>query len=103
MADKYQGPKVSSLNAAIDELTLVEEVLSITPAGAVLGTVTILLTMIQVGFPLFCDGIFITMINEWDCVDGLSSVEPSTAGGMNGKKLDILRKSGYDSIDQLTA
>ena len=59
MTDKSQRPKgrdgvLSSLNMAIDGLNLAKEVSSITPAKAIFGSVSILLTMIRVSF-LFCD------------------------------------------------
>ena len=63
MADNSQRPKgrynaLSSLNVAIDGLNLAKEVSSITPAGPVFGSVTVLLTMIRVSFVPFCDGMF---------------------------------------------
>ena len=59
MADgsQQQEPRVnvlSSLNAAIDALSLAKELSSATPAKAVFGFVSVLLAMIRVGFPLFC-------------------------------------------------
>ena len=60
MPDKPQPPKgqggvLSSLNMAIDGLNLAKEVASVTPAKAVFGSVSILLTMIRVSFLLFRD------------------------------------------------
>ena len=49
---------LSSLNMAIDALSLAKEISSITPAKAVFGTVTILLTMIKVRSLLFRDEMF---------------------------------------------
>ena len=59
MADESQRPKgrdsvISSLNMTIDGLNLAKEVSSITPAMTVFGSVAILLTMIRIGFLLFC-------------------------------------------------
>jgi len=59
MATKSQPPKyrdatLSSLNAAVEALNLVKELASVTPAKAVFGTVSIILTMIRVSFPLVC-------------------------------------------------
>ena len=59
MADGPQRPEgrvnvLSSLNAAIGGLSLAKELSSITPARAVFGVVSVLLTMIRVGFLLFC-------------------------------------------------
>jgi hypothetical protein len=60
MAAESQQPEgrdgvISSLNMAIDVLNLAKELSSITPAKAVFGSVSILLTTIKVRFPLFCD------------------------------------------------
>ena len=59
MATKTQRPEgqdgvLSSLNVAIDGLNLAKELSSITPAKAVFGSVSVLLTMIKVHF-LFGD------------------------------------------------
>lgn len=45
---------LSSLNAAIETLNLAKEISSITPAKAVFGPVSVILTMIRVGFLLRC-------------------------------------------------
>ena len=46
---------ISALNIAIEALNLAKEVSSITPAKAVFGTVSVILTMIKVSFLLvFC-------------------------------------------------
>ena len=46
---------ISALDVAIEALNLAKEVSSITPAKAVFGTVSVVLTMIKVGFLLvFC-------------------------------------------------
>ena len=45
---KGRGRTISSLNAAIEAMNLAKEVSSITPAKAVFGSVSILLTMIKV-------------------------------------------------------
>ena len=63
MTDKSQQPKgrdnvLSLLNVAIDILNLAKEVSSITPAKAVFGSVSVLLTMIRVSSLPFCDEIF---------------------------------------------
>ena len=63
MTDKSQQPKgqdgaLSTLNVAIDGLNLAKEVVSITPAKAVIGSVAILLAMIRVRPFLFCDEVF---------------------------------------------
>ena len=58
MDAKSRQPKgrdntVSALNVAVDALNLAKEASSITPAKAVFGTVTIILTMVKVGLLLF--------------------------------------------------
>jgi len=60
MAAKPQRPRerdgtISSLNIAIEAMNLAKEVSSITPAKAVFGSVSILLTMVRVRFLLSCD------------------------------------------------
>ena len=49
---KRRDTVLSSLNAAIEALNIVKDVLSMTPAKAALGSVTVILTMIRVGFIL---------------------------------------------------
>ena len=46
------------LNAAVEVLNLAKEVSSVTPAKAVFGSVSVLLTMIRVRAPLFSDDPF---------------------------------------------
>ena len=63
MAANSQRPSgrdsvLSSLNAAIEVLNLAKEVSSVTPAKAVFGSVSVLLTMIRVRAPLFSDDLF---------------------------------------------
>ena len=55
---KRQDNTLSSLNAAIDAMNLAKEVSGATPAKVVFGTVSIILTMIRVRFPLPSDGLF---------------------------------------------
>jgi len=59
--DAQQKPRdgiLSALNVAIEVMTLAKEVSSITPAKAVFGSVSVLLTMIRVCYPLFSDDRF---------------------------------------------
>ena len=49
---KRRDTVLSSLNAAIEALNIVKDVLSMTPAKAALGSVTVILTMIRAGFIL---------------------------------------------------
>ena len=63
MSDKCQQPQgqdgaLSALNVAIDGLNLAKEVVSITPAKAVIGSVAILLAMIRVSLLLLYGNIF---------------------------------------------
>ena len=53
---EHQGA-VSALNAAIKALSLAEKISSITPAKAVFGSVSTLLTLIMVCFLLFRNGL----------------------------------------------
>ena len=46
--EKWQGGILSSLNAAIEAMNLAKELASVTPAKAVFGSVSVLLTMIRV-------------------------------------------------------
>ena len=61
MDAKSRRPKgrdniVSALNAAIDALVLAKEIASITPAKAVFGTVSAILTTIRVSLLFLVDG-----------------------------------------------
>jgi len=60
MQTESQRPKtrdgvISSLNIAIEGLNLAKEVANITPAKAVFGSASALLTLIKVCFLFFCD------------------------------------------------
>jgi len=60
MEAKSQRPKgrdntLSSLNVTIEALNLAKDICSITPAKAVFGSVSTLLTMVRVPFLQFCD------------------------------------------------
>jgi len=68
MAEQSKRPKgrdgaLLSLNVAIDGLNIAKELSSITPATAVFGSVSILLTMIKVRFLLCCDEV--SRIHTW--------------------------------------
>ena len=52
---KRRDNVLSLLDAAIQAMDLAREVASPTPAKAVFGSVSALLTMIRVRLPLFCD------------------------------------------------
>ena len=68
MQTESQRPKgkdqtISSLNVAIEGLNLAKELSSVTPAKAVFGSASILLTMIKVSFFLFYDDV--TQTHAW--------------------------------------
>ena len=50
--DRREGA-LSPLNAAIEAMNLAKEISSITPAKAVFGTVSVILTMVRVRSPSF--------------------------------------------------
>jgi len=52
---------LSSLNVAIEAVKLAKEISSITPAKAVFGSVSVVLTMIRVSFLL----VYLARANEW--------------------------------------
>ena len=102
---------ISSLNVAIEGLDLTKEILSITPAKAVCGSVSVVLTMIRVRFlAVRVDHCRLThiqdsMTNEADYVElGLACADICTAlgRGMDGKKMGDLSQSVSDAIGQLT-
>ena len=113
---KSQRPKewegsVSMLSATIEALNLAKEISSIMPAKVVFGSVSIILTMIRVSFPL---SFLLTgrrpkctqdaMINQADYVElGLACAEVCTIldRGLRGKRLNDLNDSVRDAIDQL--
>src|SRR6266478_7562845 len=97
---KRREEALASLNVAIEVMNLAKEASGITPAKAVCGTVSIILTMIRVHFPLFpvlhprLTCIQDSMANKADYVDlGLACADVCGAleRGMNGKNLDDLR------------
>ena len=105
-----QGGTLSSLNVAIQTLNLAKEISTITPAKAVFGSVSVLLTMIRVRFlpvirrfELICSQD--SMANEVEYVElGLSCAEicKSLSRGMNGRRLEDFSQSVSDAIIQLT-
>ena len=99
------------LDAAIEAMNLVKEISGGTPAKAVFGSVSVLLTMIMVRFLLSpmprsmftCDQN--SMANKSDYVElGLACADVCKAldRGMNGKKLNDLSQSVREAIEQLT-
>ena len=108
---KHQNNILSSLNVVIETMNLVKEATSATPAKAVFGSVSIILTMIRVRFsyyPTICSWLTCeqdSMSNQTDYVElGLACADVCEAlnRGMNGKKLDDLSQSVRKAINQLT-
>jgi len=107
---KERGGTLSSLNVAIQTLNLAKEISSVTPAKAVFGSVSVLLTMIRVRFlPAIRCSEFIrsqdSMENELEYVElGLSCADicKSPDRGMHGRRLEDFSRSVSDAINQLT-
>ena len=116
METKLQRPKgrdgtLSSLNVAIEAMNLAKEVACITPAKAVFGSVSILLTMIRVRFPLSTTRCSVltrgqdSMLNKLDYVDlGLACADVCGAldRGVNGRRLEDISQPVREAIEQLT-
>jgi hypothetical protein len=108
---KRRDDVLSSLNIVIEGLNLADKLSSITPAKAVFGTVSVILTMIRVRSlvlcedPLRADTMHTGLVNEDDYVDlGLACNTVCTAldRGLKGKRLSELSGSVLDAISQLT-
>ena len=108
---KRRDGTLSSLNVAIEAVNLAKEVSSITPAKAVFGSVSVLLSMIRVRSsrsPIMYSrftGSQDSMANKTDYVElGLACADVCRAlnRGMNGRRLDELSQSVFDAIGQLT-
>ena len=108
---KRQDRTLFLLNAAIKAVDLAKEASSITPATAVFGPVSILLTTIRVRLvpspatysKLKCNQD--SMANKTDYVElGLACAEVCKAldRGMNGRKVEDLSPSVCEAIGQLT-
>ena len=115
MKPKSQRPKredntLSLMNAIIEVSNLAKELSSPTPAKAVFGSVSILLTMIKVhsSSPMVYSRLIRdqdSKTNKSDYVDlGLACVNVCKAlhRGMDGKELDDFGQSVREAIDQLT-
>ena len=117
MATTSRRPKtrdgaLSSLNEAIQDLSLVKGTRSKTPARAVFGSVGVLLTTIRVClFSSYGVWFWFTFVqdstaNEGDYVElGLHCANICRAldRGMDGKRPDDLSQSVRETINQLTA
>ena len=114
MNTKPQQPKgrdgtLSALNVAIQTMNLAKEISGVTPAKAVFGSVSVLLTMIRVcSLPVIrCSGLIRSqdsIANELEYVElGLSCADicKSLDRGMNGKRLEDFSQSVCDAINQL--
>ena len=108
---KRRDDALSLLNVAIEIINLAKEVSSITPAKAVFGTVSVLLTMIRVRphpslaihsrFTCNQDSV----VNKTDYVElGLACADVCRAldRGINGRSVDGLSQSVFEAISQLT-
>ena len=103
---------LSLINAAIEVMNLAKEVSSPTPAKAVFGSVSVILTIIRVGLlPVHLDQLQAhvlaqdSMMNITDYVDlGLACAEVCKAldRGMDGKKPEDLSQSVREALNQLT-
>jgi len=116
MAAKPQRQKrrdvtLSSLNAAIEALKIMKEATTITPAPAVFGIVSVLLTMIRVRFsssPAIRSRLTSnqdSMINKTEYVElGLACADVCRAldRGMDGRRLDEFSRSVGEAVGQLT-
>jgi hypothetical protein len=115
MDTNSQGPKgrngvLSTLNATIETLNHAKDISRITPAKAVFGSVTVLLTVIKVRFLPPATSFRLTFnqeskIYEQDYVElGLNCADVCGAlgRGTNGKKLDDLGQPVCETINQLT-
>ena len=108
---KRQDNALPLLNAAVEAMNLAKEISSMTPAKAVFGSVSILLTMIRVRFsssPVRYRGFTRnqdSMANKADYVElGLACADVCRAldRGMNERRMDELGRSVLEAIGQLT-
>jgi len=107
---KRRDTTLSSLNTTIEALNLAKEVSSITPAKAVFGSVSILLTMIRVCvFSSPMTHLKLTsnqdsMANEGDYIElGLACADVCKAldRGIDGRRSDNFSRSVREAIEQL--
>jgi len=111
-SQRRRDAALTSLNVAIEAINLAKEISSITPAKAVFGSVSSVLTMIKVGFlllrsdkPQANEHIQDSLINKADYVElGLACADVCRAldRGMTGRQVDGLSHSVFEAIAQLT-
>ena len=107
-----QDHLVSALSTAIEGFNLAKEVMSIAPAKAAFGSVSVILTMIRVcsnrpqSFISKLKHVQGSMLNEEDYIRlGIACADVciTLSRGMNGKRLADLNQSVSEAIVQLTA
>ena len=105
---------LSSLNTAIEVSNVAKEACSITPAKAVFGSFSLVLTMIRVGLSTLSvlnvrrliKSIQDSMSNEADCIElgkACADVCIALSRGLNGKRLADISDSVSEAVKQLTA
>jgi hypothetical protein len=108
---KDRDGTLTALNVAIDGLNLAKEISSVTPAKAVFGSVSVILTMVRVRFLLsptamsfLLTTIQESMMNERDYVELVlicADICLALDRGTDGKELDDLSQSVREAINQL--
>ena len=105
-----QDGTLSSLNLAIEAMNLAKEVSSFTPAKAVFGSVSVLLTMTRVRSSSLRSGCSVftcdqdSMLNKLDYVElalACADVCKALDRGLNGRRADDLNQSVREAIEQL--
>lgn len=107
---KRQDGVISSLNVAIEAMNLAKEASSLTPAKAVFGSASVLVTMIRVCFLFWAMNLGLTcdqdsVANKAGYVElGLTCANVCSAldQGLEGKNPDDINQYGYEAIGQLT-
>ena len=108
---KGKDGTLSALGMAIEAMNLAKEISSITPAKAVFGSVSTLLTMVKVCFSSPTTGSLMfthgqdSMTNKLDYVElclACADVCRALDRGMNEKRVNELSRSVYEAIEQLT-
>jgi hypothetical protein len=109
-SEKWRENILSTINVTIDGLNLAKEISSPTPAKAVFGSVSAILTMIRVCLPSsVVAGFRLTfiqdsMMNRDDCVElgsACADVCKALERGLQGKRSDDLSQPVLDAIEEL--